>query len=100
VQFVHLLLERGEEQLHQELHFVRRTPPVLAAEGEKREVLDALVHTRLHGRAHGLEAALVTGHAREETLLRPASVAVHDDRDVARDVALVGYCLSGARMHV
>ena len=48
------------------------------------------LHPDLDGTLHDVEqrvlARLVAGRARKATLLRPATVAVHDDRDVARDL--------------
>jgi hypothetical protein len=41
VQLADLLLERAQEELHEEGDFLGRAAPVLAREGEEREVLDA-----------------------------------------------------------
>src|SRR6185503_3548188 len=40
--------------------------------------------------AHRFHALAVAGHARQEALLRPAAVAVHDDRDVPRHAGHLG----------
>jgi hypothetical protein len=89
VQLHHLLLERAQEQLHQDGHFLGGTAPVLAREGEQREELHAQLGAPAHGRAHGLDTAAVTGDTRQQALLRPAPVAIHDDRDVAGHIAHV-----------
>jgi hypothetical protein len=79
-----LALERAQEQLHQEGHFLRRPAPVLAAEGEQGEVLDAGLDAAAGDRAHAFQAAAMPRHARQHALLGPAPVAVHDHRHVAR----------------
>src|SRR5213075_2166907 len=80
------LLEGTQEQLHEESHFFLRPAPVLAREREEREVLDAVADARLHDLAHRLDTLAMPADAREEALLRPAAIAVHDDGDVARDL--------------
>jgi hypothetical protein len=44
-----------------------------------------MVGGRLERPADGFCAGAMTGGARQSALLGPAAVAVHDDRDVARD---------------
>ena len=53
-----------------------------------RQDLDAVVGGSLQRPAHRFGAGAMTGDARQAALLRPAAVAVHDDRDVARDAPL------------
>src|SRR5262249_23662505 len=77
-------------------HFLLRSTPVLARESEDREVLHAFADARLHDLAHGLHAFPVAADARQEPLLRPAPVAVHDDGDVARDLGGLRNRLRGA----
>ena len=84
------LLERAHEQLHQERDFVGRTAPVLAAEGEQTSGTRRRARCSAGHLAHRLEPAPMTGHARQEALLRPAAVAVHDDGDVTRHRAGAG----------
>src|SRR6185437_3127976 len=96
VELLHFLLEGAQEELHEERDLLGRTAPVLAREREQREVLDAALDARLHGLAHRLHAALVPGDARQEAALRPAPVAVHDDRHVPRHVRDLGDFLRGA----
>ena len=94
-----LLLERAQEQVHQDRDLFRRAAPVLAREREQREVVDAALDAGADDAAHRLDALAVTGDARQQPLLRPAPVAVHDDRDVARDVAGRRYVAGGAGVH-
>ena len=48
VQFVHLALQRAEEQLHQPAHFLGGPVPVLAGKGEQGQRTDAAVQAELH----------------------------------------------------
>jgi hypothetical protein len=98
VQLRDLLLERAEKELHQDVHFVGGPAPVLAGEREQRQVLDAALDRRADDRPHGLDALAVPGHARQQPLLGPAAVAVHDDRDVPRNAAGGGNLAGRARM--
>src|SRR5579859_25467 len=99
VQLGDFLLQRDHEQLHQERNLVLRSPPILAAEREQCQIPHALRCTGLGHRAHGFEAALVPGHPRQEAAFRPAPVAVHDNGDVARYGANLGYCDGRALVH-
>ena len=73
------------EQAHQRLDLAGRPLPVLLAEGEQGEHLDARLDAALDHLAHGLHAGVVAERARQRAALGPAAVAVHDDRDVGRD---------------
>src|SRR5712664_488366 len=84
MQLLHLVRKRCLEQLHQERDLVGRTAPVFGAEGEQRQVLDAALGAGAHRGAHRLDTAAVAGDARQVLALGPATVAVHDDRDMAR----------------
>src|SRR5689334_11968416 len=98
VELADFLLERLEEELHEEGDFVGGAAPVLAREREQRQELHALLVAGLHHLAHRLDALAVAGHARQEPALRPPPVAVHDDRDVPRDGA--HFRNGGGRAHV
>src|SRR5207253_2099913 len=71
-------------------HLLLRPAPVLAREREEREEFDAALAACLDGLAHGFNTLAVAGDARQEALLRPAAVAVHDDRDVPRHARDLG----------
>src|SRR5947209_5634616 len=46
-----------------------------------------MVRSGLQGMPHGLRACAMPRDAWEAALLRPTAISVHDDRDVARDLA-------------
>src|SRR4029077_897132 len=58
--------------------------PVLRAEREYRQVLDAERARRADGAAQGLDAAAMPLDARQPALRGPAPVAIHDDGHVSR----------------
>ena len=87
-QLVHVAAEIEAEQTHQRPHFLRRAFPVLRREGEQGEVLQADVAGLAHDLAHRVHAGDMAGLARQVALLRPASVAVHDDGDVVGKTAV------------
>jgi hypothetical protein len=95
-----LLLQRAQEQIHEDRNLVRGAPPVLAREREQRQVFDPALDRRAHGGAHRFHALAVTGDARQQPLLRPAAVAIHDDRHVTRHRARLGDLESGALEHL
>ena len=78
-----LALQVVAQQVHQPAHLVRRALPVLRGEGVQRERRQAQLARGAGHLAHGVGAPPVTFQAREPALLRPASVPVHDDADVA-----------------
>ena len=90
MQLADFAFQHLEEQLHQEGHFIGRTAPVLAAEGEQRQIFHTHLAACLDHFAHRLHSALVPHDARHEALLRPAPIAIHDDGDVTRDSSDVG----------
>src|SRR5699024_10324485 len=90
VQFVHFLVQRTHEQAHQRAYFFLRTLPVLAGEGEQGQRLHAFAQAGFDHFAHRLAASIVAEAARAMPRLRPASVAIHDDGDVARHQGDVG----------
>jgi len=59
-----------------------RPLPVLRGEGVERQIGDAQLLRPLDGAAHRFGPALMPRDARQAPGLRPAAVAVHDDRDV------------------
>ena len=72
------------EQLHQEPHLGARPLPVLIGEHEQGEVGDADLARGLDHCAHRVLAAAMAFRARKTVLARPSAVAVHHDRDMAR----------------
>ena len=72
VQLGDFLLQRAQEQLHQDRHFVGRTAPVLAGEREQRQVFDAALDAGAHGRAHGFDALAMAGDARQHAAASPS----------------------------
>src|SRR5690606_4189086 len=69
-------------QLHQRSHFLDRPCPVLTGEGKQRQHLDAFGRTDFNDCPDGVNAGLVPGHSRHQTLARPAVIAIHDDGNV------------------
>ena len=55
-------------------------------------IADAEIAGRAHGAAQRFDAAPMALDARQAARRRPASVAVHDDGDMARHVELVADC--------
>jgi hypothetical protein len=84
VELGEVLLDRDEHQAHQERHLLGRALPVLGRERKNGEVLDAPVGAGEHRLDERVDPGLVAEHARQEALLRPSAVAVHDDGDVLR----------------
>ena len=72
------------EELHEELDLRTRALPVLCREGVDRQGLDAQIDGSLEDVLERLDARLVARRADEALALRPASIAIHDDGDVAR----------------
>ncbi len=84
VQLLRLGLEIVDEIFHQRVHLVLRTVPILGGKRVKREIFDAEFAGGADDFARGIRAAPVALDARQVARLRPAAVAVHDHRDVAR----------------
>ncbi len=72
------------EQVHQEAHLGARPLPVLIGEDEQGEVGDADLARGFDHRAYRVLAAAMALRTRKPMLARPSPVAVHHDRDVAR----------------
>ena len=89
--FLHLLdflLEILGEKTHEEIHLRSRPLPVLRGERVDRQHLDAEIDAYLHDVKQGSDARAMACRADEALSLRPASVAVHDDGDMARPLLL------------
>ncbi len=83
VQIGHLRLDGVDEEVHELLDLARRPRPVLAGEGEDRDLLDAEVEGMLEHATQRLDPGAVTGGHGKVTARRPPPVAVHDDGQVA-----------------
>src|SRR3546814_4912145 len=70
-------------QPHQVADLIGGAFPVFAGKGVERQHLYAEVGRGLHDAAHRLHTPAMTHDARQETPLRPAAVAIHDDGDMA-----------------
>jgi hypothetical protein len=68
--------------LHQRIHFILGPIPVLDRKGVEREILDAKFAGDLDDGARGLGTLAVALDTGQVTLLRPPTVAVHDDGNV------------------
>jgi hypothetical protein len=84
VQLVDLAIQRLDEQPHQCADLVTGPTPVLAAECKQGQGAYLALHAFADRHAHRLDALAMTGLARQSTGVGPATVAVHDDCDVAR----------------
>ena len=73
-------------EVHEEAHLVERAAPVLGRERVHRQPRQADVERAVDGVEQGFLARGVPVGALEPALLGPAPVAVHDHRDVRRDV--------------
>ncbi|MCY1446071.1 hypothetical protein D9M71_626170 [compost metagenome] len=84
VEALGLAAQRREEQLHQRTDLFGGALPVFAGEGEQGQYLDPGLGTDFDDRANGVDTRLVPGNAGQQAFLRPAVVAIHDDRDMTR----------------
>ena len=81
-QLVRFLLQNPSEQAEQLLHLVGGARPVLAAEGEQGQVLDARLGACADALAGGRSPRSMAFETREPATARPPAVSVHDDREV------------------
>src|SRR5258705_3205548 len=77
-----LRVDRPLEQAHEHRDLVGRAAPVLGRERVEGQVAEAQRRGGANDRASRLHALVVSGHARQAAMGRPASVAVHDDGDM------------------
>jgi hypothetical protein len=75
------------QQTHERVHLALRAIPVLGGEGEQREDGHAGLDAPFDDLADRRHAGGVTLVARQAAGARPATVAVHDDGDVAGQTA-------------
>jgi hypothetical protein len=84
VQFGDFAAQIVPQQAHQRVDLVRRPLPVLRREAEQRQIGNSELACRDQRPAHRVGALAMTRDARQAAGLRPAAVAVHDDRDMPR----------------
>ena len=84
VQFGNLATQIVAQQPHKVLDFRRRPLPILRGEAKQCEVGNPKLGRGNDGAPRRLGAPLMAGDPRQAVSLRPAAVAVHDDRDVPR----------------
>ena len=83
----HILLQKA----HNDPHLVGGTLPVLRREGVHRQVFHPQILAIGGDLAEGLGPYFMSGSARQAALLRPTTVAVHDDGYVSGNI--FGVCL-------
>ena len=76
---ISLLVQKIFQQKHESVDLQRRSLPVFGRKGVEREVLHTGVQASLHAALDGLRACLVSSQAWKPALLRPASIAIHDN---------------------
>lgn len=72
------------EQSHQKIQFGWRSFPVLAGKAVQRELFKAQAGRLFNNSSYRTDSAAMPFDSGEALRLRPASIAVHDDRDVTR----------------
>ncbi len=82
MEFAQILLDETLEQAEQERDLGRRAAPVLGGEAVERQDPDAEIAGIADRGAQRLEAAAMPLLPGQATHLRPAPIAVHDDRDM------------------
>ena len=79
------LFQKTLEQIHEREDFGFRALPVLGRESVEGEELDPQIAAAFDAGADGVGAFFVAFDPGQAAFLGPAAVAIHDDRDVARD---------------
>src|SRR3984885_13469715 len=80
--------EIAAQHPHQRLDLVARTQPVVGGKSEQSENLDTAVGSSLDHAAHGLDTGAMACGARQASPDGPASIAIHDERNVKVRIAL------------
>jgi hypothetical protein len=80
----HFFADIFAQQLHEEIGFNFGAAPILNGKSVKRQSFDVQPRASFNRGAGSFGAVAMAGDARKMTALRPAAVAVHDDRHVAR----------------
>src|SRR5262245_1344873 len=85
MQVARLAIDELAENAHEAIDVARRARPILGREGVKRQVAHPLLGALAHNPPDVLGAGAMPGQARQPALLGPAPIAIHDDRDMARN---------------
>jgi len=85
-ELVSLGQEELAEELHQRVDFGSRPLPVLLAEREEGERVNARAPTSTGDATDSLAAFAMTERARQPPPFGPTPIAIHDDGDVPRNV--------------
>ena len=73
-------------KVHQEIDLTLRPLPVFARQTIERQLLDSQPGAFLGGAPHALDAAAMPFDPRQSLSLSPSAVAIHDDRDMPRQL--------------
>ena len=85
----HFFADVFAEELHQKIGFDFGAAPVFDRESVEGKGFDVKAGASFDHDAGGFGAVAVAGDSRQVTTLSPTAVAVHDDRDVAREARKV-----------
>src|SRR5437868_14230464 len=85
VEVARLTIDEIAEDAHQSVDLARGARPIFGGERVDRQITNALIGTLARDPADILGAGAVSGQAWQAAPLGPAPVAIHDDRDMARD---------------
>ncbi len=80
----HFLPQVFAQKLHQKVRLCFRPPPVFHGEGVQRQRIDVQPRASFDRGARRLRSGTMPRGARQVLALRPASVAIHDDRHMPR----------------
>jgi hypothetical protein len=94
VQVRDFALQGIEKQVHEHADLIGGPAPVLAAEGEQREMAHLAFRAFLHHPAHHPHAGTMAGRPRHAARPGPPAVAVHDDRNMLRRVGHLHTCIN------
>ena len=84
-QLRHLLRDVLLEQVHERGDLERRTVPVFVGEGKQGQHFHAGLDRAFDRFANGFHPGAVAERTGQPAFTRPAAIAVHDDRHVARN---------------
>ena len=82
-----LFFGEANHEPHERFDFELRSRPVGETESVEREVANAAIAAGAHHFADGPRPLVVTGRPFEAAALGPAAIAIHDDRNVPRQLS-------------